>query len=72
MSMSPEALAELLAQPALAAPSGVTPEFDNRPNDNTLAWVVTTVCTVVTTICLLLRLFTRVWLDKKVRVEEGK
>ncbi|KAL3496536.1 hypothetical protein BJX62DRAFT_193462 [Aspergillus germanicus] len=70
MSMSPEALAELLAQPALPAPSGVTPEFDNPPNDNTLAWVVTTVCTVVTTICLFLRLFTRVWLEKNVRVEE--
>ncbi|RAK95362.1 uncharacterized protein BO80DRAFT_419179 [Aspergillus ibericus CBS 121593] len=68
--MSPEALAKLLAEPALAAPSGVTPNFDNPPNSNTLAWVVTTFCTVVATICFLLRLFARIWLDKKLRVEE--
>ncbi|GAA92593.1 hypothetical protein AKAW_10707 [Aspergillus luchuensis IFO 4308] len=44
--MSPEALATLLDEPALAAPSGVTANFDNPPNSNTLAWVVTTFCTV--------------------------
>ncbi|GLA60859.1 hypothetical protein AtubIFM54640_001357 [Aspergillus tubingensis] len=37
--MSPEALATLLDEPALAAPSGVTANFDNPPNSNTLAWV---------------------------------
>lgn len=70
--MSPETLATLLAEPALAAPSGVTPNFDNPPNSNTLAWVVTTFCTVVLTICFLLRIFARIWLDKRVGVEEGE
>ncbi|KAJ5547758.1 hypothetical protein N7513_004992 [Penicillium frequentans] len=68
--MSPEALAELLAAPALAAPEGVTPNFDNPPNKNGLAWIVTTLCMVVATICLFLRLFVRLWLEKKLRVEE--
>ncbi|KAL3481107.1 hypothetical protein BJX99DRAFT_195375 [Aspergillus californicus] len=70
MSMSAEALAELLAQPALPAPDGVTANFDNPDSSNTMAWVVTTLCTVITTLCLLLRLFARVWVDKKVRLEE--
>lgn len=70
--MSPEALAELLAAPALAAPEGVTPNFDNPPNKNGLAWIVTTLCMVVATICLFLRLFVRLWLEKKLRVEECK
>lgn len=70
--MSAEALATLLAQPALPAPPGVTPNFDNPPKSNTIAWVVTTLCLVIATICLSLRLFARVWLEKKMRAEEGE
>lgn len=72
MSLSPEALEELLAQPALQPPAGVTANFDNPSNNNGLAWAVTTVCTVVATICLLLRLFARVWLDRTIRLEESE
>lgn len=72
MSLAPEALEELLAQPALQPPGGVTANFDSPSNNNALAWVVTTVCTVVATICLLLRLFARVWLDRRIRLEEGE
>ncbi|KAJ5218878.1 uncharacterized protein N7498_000977 [Penicillium cinerascens] len=68
--MSPEALAELLAAPALQAPEGVTPNFDNPPNKNGLAWFVTTLCMVVATMCLFLRITVRLWLEKKLRVEE--
>jgi hypothetical protein len=71
MSLSSEALAELLAQPALSPPPGVTPDFDNPPNSNCLAWFVTTLCMVIATLCLFLRLFSRCWLEKKLRVEEG-
>ncbi|KAJ5754433.1 hypothetical protein N7533_003976 [Penicillium manginii] len=49
--MSPEVLAELLAAPALAAPEGVTPDFENPPNRNGLAWFVTTLCMVISTAC---------------------
>ncbi|KAJ6096043.1 hypothetical protein N7486_006789 [Penicillium sp. IBT 16267x] len=38
--MSAEALATLLAQPAIPAPPGVTANFDNPPKSNTIAWVV--------------------------------
>lgn len=70
--MSPEALAELLAAPALPAPAGVTPDFDNPSNRNGLAWIITTFCMVIATMCLLLRGFTRIWLERKIRVEEGQ
>lgn len=70
--MSADALAMLLAQPALPAPPGVTTNFDNPPKSNTIAWVVTTLCLMVATVCLFLRLFARVWLEKKMRVEEGE
>ncbi|KAL2018125.1 hypothetical protein VTK56DRAFT_1255 [Thermocarpiscus australiensis] len=44
MSLSPEQLAALLAAPALEPPLGVTADFDNLPNQNGLAWFVTTFC----------------------------
>ncbi|KAJ5239229.1 hypothetical protein N7468_003848 [Penicillium chermesinum] len=68
--MSPEMLAKLLAAPALPPPKGVTPNFDNPPNQNNLAWFVTTICMVVATLCLLLRGYARVWLEKKIGIEE--
>ncbi|KAF4491189.1 hypothetical protein CGGC5_v002569 [Colletotrichum fructicola Nara gc5] len=42
MSLSSDELEALLASPALAPPEGVTPNFDNPPNQNDLAWAVTT------------------------------
>ncbi|KAL2817190.1 hypothetical protein BJX63DRAFT_386336 [Aspergillus granulosus] len=69
--MSPEAFDQLMAAPALAAPAGITPNFDNPPNRNGLAWVVTTLCMVIATMCLLLRLFFRSWVEKKFRIEEA-
>ncbi|KAJ5762411.1 uncharacterized protein N7511_005793 [Penicillium nucicola] len=70
--MSQEALAKVLAAPALVPPPGVTANFDNPPNGNTLAWAVTTFCTVVITLCMFLRVFARLWLDKRIRIEEGE
>ncbi|KAJ5648111.1 hypothetical protein N7490_004483 [Penicillium lividum] len=70
--MSPEALATLLDQPALPPPPGVTADLDNPSTSNTLAWVVTTLCLVVAIICLSLRLAVRLWLEKKIRAEEGE
>lgn len=70
--MPPTSLDELLAAPALAPPEGVTPQFDHPPNRNSLAWGVTTACMVIATICLLLRLYARLWREKKIHVEEGR
>lgn len=70
--MSPEMLDELLAAPALPPPEGVTPNFENPHNANGLAWFVTTICMVVATFCLCLRGFARMWLEKRVGIEESE
>ncbi|KAH0436387.1 hypothetical protein CcaCcLH18_04407 [Colletotrichum camelliae] len=71
MSLSSDKLEALLALPALAPPEGVTPNFDNPPNQNGLAWAVTTTCMVIATLCLFVRCYARLWIEKKVRIEEG-
>ncbi|RAL16576.1 uncharacterized protein BO97DRAFT_467884 [Aspergillus homomorphus CBS 101889] len=68
--MSSDDLATLFAQPALAAPEGVTPNFDNPPNHNSLALGIITVCTVIATLCMCLRIYVRIWLDRSIRLED--
>ncbi|KAK7543209.1 hypothetical protein IWX49DRAFT_600651 [Phyllosticta citricarpa] len=69
--MESAAIEVLLSQPALAAPDGVTPQFDNPPNENALAWFVTTFCMVVATTFFLLRAYGRLCVEKKFGVEEA-
>lgn len=57
--------------PALAPPDGVTPDFSRPENKNGLAIFVLTLCAAVATICLLLRAYARVYLLRKVGLEEG-
>ncbi|PYH41044.1 uncharacterized protein BP01DRAFT_306909 [Aspergillus saccharolyticus JOP 1030-1] len=68
--MSTSELATLLAQPALAAPEGVIPNFDNPPNHNNMAWGIITVCTIIATLCVFFRIHVRVWLDRSIRLED--
>lgn len=70
--MDATALAQLLASPALAPPDGVTPQFDSPPNQNDLAYGVTTALSVVLTICVLIRLYARVGLERKFGLEDGE
>ncbi|KAH8809405.1 hypothetical protein F5884DRAFT_845544 [Xylogone sp. PMI_703] len=70
MSLSSDEIATLLSTPALAAPPGVTPNFDHPPNRNGLAWFVTTFCMIIATFCLLLRAYDKVFLLRKMRLEE--
>lgn len=70
--MLPEELDLLLNAPALKPPPGVTPTFNNPPSGNDYSWGITTVCMVIATACLFLRWYVRIWLDRKVRVEDGK
>lgn len=72
MSLSPEAIKTFLALPALAPPTGVIPDFDNPPNQNHLAWGVATFCMIIATLCLLIRAYSKLWLDRQPKVEEGK
>ncbi|OQE07488.1 hypothetical protein PENVUL_c013G07687 [Penicillium vulpinum] len=57
--------------PALAPPDGVTPNFDNPPNNNALAIGVLSACAAVSTICLFIRAYGRIWLLRKVQIEEA-
>ncbi|GAB1319242.1 Rhodopsin domain-containing protein [Madurella fahalii] len=70
MSLSPSELEALLAAPALAPPEGVVPNFDHPDNRNTLAVFVFTFCTIVATLCLLLRVYARFWVERKLQLEE--
>ena len=70
--MQPSEVEALLAAPALEAPEGVTPDFENPPDRNDLAWFVTTLCLVVSTICLLIRAYARTWREKRLHKEESK
>ncbi|KAB5531373.1 hypothetical protein GE09DRAFT_1252038 [Coniochaeta sp. 2T2.1] len=70
MSLPPEQLAALLATPALEPPPGITAVFDNPPNKNSLAWFVTTFCMVISTVCLFVRLYAKLWVLRRIRVEE--
>lgn len=72
MSLSPTELEALLAAPALAPPEGVTPNFDSPDNQNTLAMFVFTFCMVVATLCLLIRVYARFWVERKLQLEECK
>ncbi|KAI5247030.1 hypothetical protein E4T42_06126 [Aureobasidium subglaciale] len=54
MSLSPEIQA-LLAAPALVPPTGITADFDNPPNKNYLAWIVTTLCMAFATFSVIIR-----------------
>ncbi|KAH7411401.1 hypothetical protein BKA64DRAFT_569183 [Cadophora sp. MPI-SDFR-AT-0126] len=70
MSISTEEVAAILSTPALMAPPGVTPNFDEPPNKNGLAWFITTTCMVISTLCVLLRGYAKLWLTKKIGIEE--
>ncbi|KAI5240562.1 hypothetical protein E4T47_05494 [Aureobasidium subglaciale] len=69
MSLSPEIRA-LLAAPALAPPAGITADFDNPPNKNYLAWIVTTLCMAFATFSVIVRLYAKVLIMKRPQVEE--
>ncbi|KAJ5093637.1 hypothetical protein N7456_009498 [Penicillium angulare] len=58
--------------PALAPPAGITSNLDNPPNNNALAIGVFSTCAAIATICFLMRAYARIFLLKKVQIEEGE
>ena len=72
MSLTEEELAAVLDMPAMEAPEGVEPDFDNPPNENGLALAIITVTLAIGTLCVLLRAYGRVYLLRKVGIEERK
>ena len=72
MATGAPSLEEILAAPAMPPPEGETANFDNPPNQNTLAMVIITVTLALSTLCLLLRAYARIYLLRKVQIEEGE
>lgn len=71
MSLSQDQIDGLLSLPALEPPPGITANFDDPPNRNGLAYFVTTICVVISSLCVLIRLYSKVSMEKRLRVEEG-
>ncbi|KAI0845671.1 hypothetical protein F5Y00DRAFT_245741 [Daldinia vernicosa] len=59
-----------LNAPALAAPDGVTPNFDHPSNNNALAYGVIAACVVVSSLCMIIRFYARIFLFKKLKPED--
>jgi hypothetical protein len=57
--MTPEQVEKLLNGPALKPPPGHTPQFENPPNENYIAYVVVTLCLAFATFSLAGRLVVR-------------
>jgi hypothetical protein len=72
MSLTEAELAAMLDMPAMEPPEGQEANFENPPNENALALGIITVTLVIGTLCVLLRAYARVYLLRKVQIEEGE
>lgn len=61
-----------LSGPALAAPVGITPKFEDPPNHNGLAIASFIAMMAISTTCLLLRCYGKFFVVKKICTEDGK
>ena len=69
--MAPTAAVQaMLNGPALTPPSGVQPNFTNPPNMDRTVILVITLCTTFSTIAILLRLYTKLFVLRKVVFED--
>lgn len=57
-------------KPAMSPPPGVDPNFDDPPNQNTMALAVMSVCLAVSTIAIVLRLYSRWAVVQMVRCQD--
>lgn len=62
----------ILNGPAMVPPPGETSDFSNLPNQNPLAIGVLVTMIVISTLCVLVRLYARVYLLRKVAAEESE
>lgn len=67
--------AEQGAQPmvgALPPPPGVTPNFENPPNANWKAEIVLVVNLVIICVLAIIRAWSRIFIVKRIRIEDGR
>ena len=56
--------------PAAKPPPGLTSNFVNPPNQKDIVLVYTTLFTVIATLGIAARMYTRIWVIKKVQLED--
>lgn len=61
-----------LSGPALAPPPGLTSQFVNPPNDNSLGLGAFLLMLVVASIFFVVRVYGKIYIIKKIEVEDGK
>lgn len=69
-SLPVETQEEILNGPALEAPDGIRPNFDNHPNHNTLALTVIVINAVLVSVSGLLRLYSKLFITKNLFIED--
>jgi hypothetical protein len=69
-TLSPQDKQSILDGPALRPPEGVTPIFESAPTRNGESITVFTICMIMTTMAVCGRVYTRVFLLKKVQAQD--
>lgn len=70
--LTPAQKQALLDGPALAPPTGVTPEFDNPPNMENLAWAVYITCFTIGSLFVFMRAYSTWASSKKLYISDCK
>ncbi|KAH7323134.1 hypothetical protein B0I35DRAFT_477021 [Stachybotrys elegans] len=61
---------EFLFGPAMTPPPGIVPNFEDPPNRTRLGFIITTTCLVITSFFWLVRVYSRLFLLRRVRLED--
>lgn len=70
--LSPEEQRAFLLRPAMKVPPGVTQNLIDPPNRNHFALTVTIICLVICSLCFFIRVYARVFVVRRVKVEDGE
>jgi hypothetical protein len=70
--LSPEEQRAFLLRPAMKVPPGVTQNLTDPPNRNHFALIVTIICLVICSLCFFIRVYARVFVVRRVKVEDGE
>lgn len=71
-ALTPAQQNAVLQGPALAPPTGVQSQFANPPNHNAMVIAVTSICLILATTFVLLRVYSKAFIDRRVNIEDGK
>ncbi|KFA66836.1 hypothetical protein S40285_07372 [Stachybotrys chlorohalonatus IBT 40285] len=69
--LHPEQQQQILQGPAMQPPDDDPPQFDNPPNQNAFGIAIVTLCLVITAFCFLVRAYSRIFILRRIRLEDG-